>query len=229
MPLRGCSVALQEAEPDLGPAPARVGSLGIPGRGLHRTPAAGARPLPRHARSGLTPFRPCGQPRGPRKRVPSEQQKRRGAAGAPAPRAAASARSPAANKARPHGPCPPYLVPLGADGAEHIGSLQNAGEEDSQAQPRLAGKEQRRKRGSGERRARRSRGKAGAEWRSAATGATGTRTAVRPNPPPPRGGEEAVPGGRDRLRSATKRVRPPRPPRCLRLGLGGKRRRAPRG
>lgn len=100
-----------ERQPDLGTAPDR-GEPGNsrPGAAPH-PPPAGARPIPRHGGSGLAPFRPRGQLRGPRKRAPNEQQSAAGPQRLRFPergalaRATASTRSPAPNKARPRGPC----------------------------------------------------------------------------------------------------------------------------
>lgn len=160
----------------------------------------------------------------PKKTGPEQATKRLGAAGAPVPRARGARQGhrlyplPSAEQsaaARPLlGPRPPYLVPLSVDGAEHIGTLQNAGEEDSQAQLLLARKGQRRNRGSGE-----SGGHAAAtdgrrRERSEKARPQKLRThAQRCAPDPPRGGRRAGRGaggagaaaiGPTRLRSIAK-------------------------
>lgn len=232
MPHRGCSVAPGEAAPDLGTASAHAGNREFPAGGY--TAAAGARPSPRpHTLQAMR-----ATPR-PKKTGPEQAAKRRGAAG-PRTRGARPGRRlhplPSAEQsaaARPR-QGPPYLLPLSADGAEHIGSLQNAGEEE------LAGAAPAGREGTAEeqreRRARRCRGKAaGAERGSTATGAASTHTAMHTGPSASSRREESGEGrrrcwgGRDRLRSVAKRVRLPRPPRPLRLRAGGDRRRAPGG
>lgn len=130
------------------------GTREFPAGGSTALPGQGARPSPGTEEAASRPSGHADKETGP-----EHATKRGGAAAIPAPRARGarpgrrlhplpSAEQSAAARPRP-GPRPPYLVPLSADGAEHIGSLQNAGEEDSQAQPRLTGKGQRRSGGSG--------------------------------------------------------------------------------
>lgn len=172
----------------------RHGEGSVPERARGRAPTAGSPPPP--PRGPPRPPAAPGRCHPPRQRRAGNKE-RRGLAGPAAPglmvpyppplptppsfpsQPARAASEPAARDVplRPAA-APPYLVPLSADDAVHIGSLQAEGEADADTQPQPAGKRERRAQGERSEAARRGAAEGGGRRRER-TGAGPQRRRIR--------------------------------------------------